>query len=116
MGILHESAAQQHRLTPHQEWKHRLRSAIHPLVFAAVYSMTPGLSRLLQLSSAYRADLLIAAPKVLQGIFAALGDHYTWKLAERVYGNGSNEAWAVVRSILDRPSIEVRSSCRGADA
>ena len=36
------------------------------------------------------------APKVTQAIFAALGDFYTWKLGERVYGAGSNEAWAAV--------------------
>ena len=44
----------------------------------------------------YRADLLVMAPKVTQAVFAALGDYYTWKLGECVYGAGSNEAWAAV--------------------
>lgn len=39
---------------------------------------------------------MLAAPKVTQAIFAALGDYYTWKLGEQVYGHGSNEAWAAV--------------------
>lgn len=43
---------------------------------------------------------MIAAPKVTQAIFAALGDYYTWKLGERVYGQGTNEAWATVRLFL----------------
>lgn len=61
----------------------------------------------MQLSLAYRADVLIAAPKVVQAVFAACGDYYTWKLAKRVYGHGSNEAWAAVRSFLDRSRIDV---------
>lgn len=43
-------------------------------------------------------ELFLAAPKVTQAIIAALGDYYTWKLGERVYGRGSNEAWAAVCS------------------
>ena len=39
---------------------------------------------------------MINAPKILQAVFAALGDYYTWKLGEKVYGFGSNESWAVV--------------------
>lgn len=58
--------------------------------------MSSGLSWVLQLSPSYRADLLVAAPKATQAIIAALGDYYTWKLGERVYGLGSNEAWAAV--------------------
>lgn len=94
-------------LIDEKEWEHRLRSAIHPLVFAAVYYIASSFSQILHLSPAYRADLLIAAPKVLQGVFAAFGDYHTWKLAEKVYGHGSNEAWAAVGSILDRANFEL---------
>ena len=39
-------------------------------------------------------------PKVAQAVlFAAVGDYYTWKLGEKVYGTGSNEAWAAVCNI-----------------
>lgn len=54
----------------------------------------------MQLPPTYRADLLIAAPKVFQAVVAALGDYYTWKLGERVYGAWSNEAWAAVGIFL----------------
>jgi phosphatidylinositol glycan class B len=53
-------------------------------------------ANLLQLGPLTRADLLIAMPKVTQGVIAALGDFYTWKLAQRVYGRGSTEAWGAV--------------------
>ena len=93
-----------------KEWRNRLRSAIHPMIFAAVYSIASALSQLLQLSPVYRADVLIAAPKVLQAVFAALGDYFTWRLAGKVYGAASNEAWAAVRSIQDRTSFELPAS------
>ncbi|KAI1940377.1 glycosylphosphatidylinositol anchor biosynthesis [Ophidiomyces ophidiicola] len=75
------------------EWKHHLRSALHPYLFAAVYSIADQLSRYARLSPLGRADLLIAAPKATQGIVAALGDYYTWRLAERAFGQDSWHAW-----------------------
>ena len=80
-----------------KEWKNHLRSAIHPTLFAIVYKFASGLSRILRLPPTYRADVLVAAPKFAQAIIAALGNYYTWKLGERTYGVGSNEAWAAVR-------------------
>lgn len=85
-------------MTLAQEWKHHLRSAIHPAIFALVYWVTAGLAWVLRLSPSYRADLLVAAPKITQAVIAALGDYYTWKLGEHVYGAQSNEAWAAVGS------------------
>ena len=38
----------------------------------------------------------MAAPKTVQAVFAGLGDYYTWKLAERIYGHDSSEAWAAL--------------------
>lgn len=81
-----------------QEWKHHLRSSIHPYLFAGVYYVTDLISRGLSLAPLSRADLLIAAPKVTQGVFAALGDYYTWKLSRKVYGAGNNETRAAVRT------------------
>ncbi|MCJ1377434.1 glycosylphosphatidylinositol anchor biosynthesis, partial [Xylographa soralifera] len=75
------------------EWKHHLRSAIHPYLFAAIYKLSAALAKLLHLSAHNRAELLIAAPKVLQAISAATGDFYTWQLAQKVYGSDSNESW-----------------------
>ncbi|KAL8745733.1 MAG: hypothetical protein Q9190_002172 [Brigantiaea leucoxantha] len=76
------------------EWKNRLRSAVHPTIFAGVYRLVSTLSPAMHLSPHSHAELLIAAPKVVQAICAALGDYYTWKLSGRLYGSRSNEAWA----------------------
>ncbi|KAJ9320094.1 CAZyme family GT22 [Paecilomyces variotii] len=77
------------------EWTHHLRSSIHPILFAAVYYVADILSWCLRLSPLTRAEVLVVAPKITQAIIAAVGDYYTWKLAGKVYGQGSNEAWAV---------------------
>ncbi|KAL8723020.1 MAG: hypothetical protein Q9181_007371 [Wetmoreana brouardii] len=82
------------------EWKNQLRSAIHPAVFAGVYHLSAQLSKLLRLTPDYHAELLLAAPKVAQAVIAALGDHYTWRLGERIYGKGSNEAWAAPMAMV----------------
>ncbi|KAI9818073.1 MAG: glycosylphosphatidylinositol anchor biosynthesis [Pycnora praestabilis] len=74
------------------EWRHQLRSSIHPAVIAAVYYITSTLADLLDVSPRFRADLLIAAPKMMQAFFAALGDYHTARLAERIYGRGSSMA------------------------
>lgn len=79
-----------------------MRSAIHPVLFAIVYRIASGLSWLLQLSPIWHADLLIAAPKIFQAVIAALGDYYTWRLGEKVYGAGSNEAWTAVRCVHEQ--------------
>jgi hypothetical protein len=93
-----------------QEWKNHLRSAIHPTIFAIVYWIAAGVSWVLRLPPSYRADLLVAAPKLAEGAFAAAGDYYTWKLGERVYGTGSNEAWAAVCSIDPKVVFEAYRS------
>lgn len=69
---------------------------MHPLLFATVYSIADLAARALRLSPAFRADLLIVAPKSAQAILSAIGDLYTWKLARYVYGRRSHEAWAAV--------------------
>lgn len=58
-------------------------------------------SGVLRLRPPARAELLLAGPKVLQACFAANGDYYTWKLAERVYVGNSYEAWAAVSHLED---------------
>jgi phosphatidylinositol glycan class B len=83
-------------LTFTQEWRHQLRSSLHPLLFATVYKLADLFARLLHLSSPGRADFLVAAPKTAQALIATIGDFYTWKLARLVYGRGSHEATAVV--------------------
>jgi len=74
-----------------------VRSSLQPVLFAGVYYIVSVAARYAELSPDIRAELLIAAPKVVQGVFAAFTDYFTWKWAERVYGQGSRRAWATVR-------------------
>ncbi|OKL56510.1 GPI mannosyltransferase 3 [Talaromyces atroroseus] len=78
------------------EWKHELRSSIHPLFFAVVYYIVGSIAWIVQLSSLNSAEFLIAAPKVAQAVIAATGDYFTWKLASKVYGHDSYGAWATL--------------------
>jgi phosphatidylinositol glycan class B len=50
----------------------------------------------LSLKAATRAELLLAAPKILQAYFAATTDYFIWKLATKAYGKGSRAASAAV--------------------
>ena len=79
-----------------QEWHHRLRSSVHPYLFASVYWIADRAAAVLRLNAATRAELLLASPKILQALFAANMDYYTWRLGERVYGKNSYQAWAAV--------------------
>ncbi|KAL2870369.1 putative glycosylphosphatidylinositol-alpha 1,2 mannosyltransferase [Aspergillus lucknowensis] len=78
------------------EWEHQLRSSLHPLMFAAVYSIADLVARTVGLSPASRANFLVAAPGITQAVIAAVGDYYTWKLARHIYGERSYEGWATL--------------------
>jgi hypothetical protein len=91
-----------------QEWRSQLRSSLHPRLFAVVYRVAAALADLCGLNLPARAELLLAAPKVAQSIFAALLDCYTWKLAEKAYGRQSRAALAAVGpSSNDNKSAQV---------
>ncbi len=87
-----------------QEWKNNLRSSIHPAIFAGVYWLSSSLSSASNLSPDSHAELMIAVPKMVQAVFAALGDYYTWRLGQKIYGRESKEAWAAVCSIHSNSS------------
>ncbi|KAF2085952.1 glycosyltransferase family 22 protein [Saccharata proteae CBS 121410] len=78
------------------EWRYQLRSSMHPALFAAVLSIVSAISDRCTLPFALRSELLIAAPKITQALFAALTDYCSWKLAERLYGRGSSRAWTAL--------------------
>lgn len=80
-----------------QEWTSRLRSSLHPALFAAVYRVVAHVAQASGLSLPAKAEILLVAPKVTQAVSAALLDCYTWKLAGKVYGRGSRTALAAVR-------------------
>jgi phosphatidylinositol glycan class B len=44
----------------------------------------------------FRAMILAVLPNIVQAYFAAVGDYYTWKLSEKIYGRDSNTSWASV--------------------
>ncbi|KAJ6138150.1 GPI mannosyltransferase [Penicillium samsonianum] len=85
------------------EWRHQLRSSLHPLFFAALYKAADFLASALSVSPATRAELLIAAPKTAQAVVAAIGDFYTWKLAVRVYGKDSRGSWTTLIATVLNP-------------
>ncbi|KAH7085012.1 Alg9-like mannosyltransferase family-domain-containing protein [Paraphoma chrysanthemicola] len=78
------------------EWRTQLRSSLHPGLFAAVYRLAANLAHFCGLTLPAKAEVLLAAPKVTQAVFAALLDCYTWKLAEKAYGRGSRTALATL--------------------
>jgi hypothetical protein len=51
---------------------------------------------ILHISPPVISSALVVLPKVIQSVFAAASDFYTWKLAEKVFGTNSNQAWAAV--------------------
>ncbi|KAJ5772690.1 hypothetical protein N7520_003219 [Penicillium odoratum] len=85
------------------EWRHQLRSSLHPLLFAATYKMTDFFSSVICIPSTIRAELLIASPKTTQAVLSAIGDFYTWRLASRIYGEGSHSAWATLITTIISP-------------
>ena len=83
-----------------QEWEYQLRSSLHPALFAAIYYVVNKPMELLGFFPQFQAMILARLPNITQGVFAAFGDYYTWKLAEKMYGLGSDNAWAAVSYAL----------------
>lgn len=57
----------------------------------------------LKLEQNARSELLLAAPKTLQALLAALADFYTWKLASYIYGAGSVSSLMVLLLTIVSP-------------
>ncbi|KAI9701308.1 MAG: glycosylphosphatidylinositol anchor biosynthesis [Bogoriella megaspora] len=85
------------------EWHYQLRSSLHPVLFAIAYHLASILSYAVDLSPPLNAELLVATPKVIQGVIAAFMDYYTWKLSERIHGHGSPAAWAALTLTVISP-------------
>lgn len=67
------------------------------MLFAVAYTVVDKITAILPCLPSSRASLLALLPKLVQTFFAVLGDFYTWRLAEKVYGQGSRSAWSAVR-------------------
>ncbi|RDA89797.1 hypothetical protein CP533_3327, partial [Ophiocordyceps camponoti-saundersi (nom. inval.)] len=85
------------------EWHHHLRTSLHPIVFALAYKLADILSSWLPIGVTLRTATIMAAPKLLQAVFAALGDWYTWQLAVDIYGSDSNSSLSVLLLQLFSP-------------
>lgn len=53
----------------------------------------------------FKAMVLAFLPKAIQATLAVLADFYTWRLAEKIYGQGSKSAWSTVRASLCLPMM-----------
>ena len=73
---------------------------MHPVIFGFIYMAADKILALFQCFPPLRALLLVFLPKAVQSVFAGLGDYYTWKLSERIYGRGSRAAWTTVRVLV----------------
>ncbi|ODQ54917.1 hypothetical protein SAICODRAFT_64193 [Saitoella complicata NRRL Y-17804] len=61
------------------EWDEGIRNPLHPAVLAVLY-------KVLSVVGVDTPDVVVVAPKVLQGVFAAVGDFYTVKLGRKMFG------------------------------
>ncbi|OAF60017.1 glycosylphosphatidylinositol anchor biosynthesis [Pseudogymnoascus destructans] len=78
------------------EWHHQLRSSLHPAIFALLYFVADRAMGVMSMYPQFKAIILAYLPRVFQGLVAAVGDYYTWQLAEKVYGQGSNAAFTTL--------------------
>jgi phosphatidylinositol glycan class B len=68
------------------EWKEGLRASMHPLLFSVAYKIADVVCSALKLNARTRGEILVATPRLLQAVFAAITDLFTWRLAGKVYG------------------------------
>ncbi|KUI61903.1 GPI mannosyltransferase 3 [Cytospora mali] len=78
------------------EWKYHLRSSLHPALFAIAYDLADKITAVLPCLPSFKASILAVLPKLVQACLAVLADLYTWKLAEKVYGQGTRSAWSAL--------------------
>ncbi|KAK2191499.1 hypothetical protein NP493_49g03045 [Ridgeia piscesae] len=71
------------------EWKQGLRSYVYPAVFAVMYKFLA----LVHLDSRI---LLIKLPRLLQGVMAAVGDLYLYKLSHKLSGSRRVAQWSLL--------------------
>ncbi|XP_073018353.1 LOW QUALITY PROTEIN: mannosyltransferase APTG1-like [Primulina eburnea] len=75
------------------EWRKGLRSYLHPLLFAAIYKILA----FLRLDSPW---FMTRTPRLLQSIFAAFGDLYSYKLSKMLFGD-SVASWALFAQLTN---------------
>lgn len=69
------------------EWERGIRSYLHPMIFALLY-------KILAIFKLDTVLFMTKTPRLLQSIFAAIGDLYLYKLADRIFGKHVSR-WAL---------------------
>ncbi|KAF7876763.1 hypothetical protein EAF04_001846 [Stromatinia cepivora] len=78
------------------EWHYQLRSSLHPALFAIAYYLADKPMEFVNFFPQFRAEVLAVLPNIIQAIFAAACDYYTWKMAEKMYGLGSRTGYVTL--------------------
>ncbi|KAK3813734.1 MAG: Alg9-like mannosyltransferase family-domain-containing protein [Linnemannia gamsii] len=74
------------------EWLVGLRSVLHPAVFAALY-------KVLSVLGLDDGSLFTLSPRLLQALFAALGDFYAYRFAYRLFENQVTANWTLFLTV-----------------
>ncbi|TGO36112.1 hypothetical protein BHYA_0135g00180 [Botrytis hyacinthi] len=83
------------------EWHYQLRSSLHPTLFAAAYYLIDKPMEYVNFFPQFRAEVLAVLPNIIQAMFAAACDYYTWKMAEKMYGLRSRTGYiTLLMSVL----------------
>ncbi|KAL9048736.1 MAG: hypothetical protein Q9162_007576 [Coniocarpon cinnabarinum] len=101
------------------EWDHQLRSSLHPLLIATVYHLANAINFIFAFPLSMQARVLIWAPRLLHGFATGTHDFYTWRLAEKLFGEQSVESSAVLAVHLLSPWLffaGTRSFTNGLEA
>ncbi|KAK4431922.1 GPI mannosyltransferase 3 [Sesamum alatum] len=75
------------------EWKKGIRSYLHPILFAALYKALA----FLRLDSPW---FMVRAPRLVQSVFAAVGDLYLYKFSQVLFGDNV-ATWALVAQLTN---------------
>lgn len=78
-----------------KEWRHQLRSSLHPILLGGVYKAVEFFCDAL-FPPVLRTKYLVLFPKFALAMQAVVMDYYTWALAEKIYGVASTESSTVV--------------------
>lgn len=85
------------------EWQNQLRSSLHPALFAVLYYVADKPMEFLGFFPQFRAIILGVLPNVVQALIASYGDYYTWQMAQKLYGLGSNAAFVTLLMTMLSP-------------
>lgn len=80
------------------EWKHALRTSIHPLLYALGYKLGAIISKL---TGTNEATLVMLMPKIIGAIMATIGEIHLYKWALTYSRNGLTAKFVLILSLLN---------------